>query len=273
MESKIATAIGEEHGPVALLWSDEEPEKAIRFKEKSWGCVMWLLAAAAGGKTAACDIDTFGCQGGGVGLGFGDQYRNFAGGTECFCRFLSTGNEGSAEGRAVAEQVKPFMRPEAYDEFLRGERYLKSPEIVRHFVANLPMTEVPTRYVIFKPLAAVDPAVETPQVVIFLGNPNQTSALTILANYGRESNESVIVPFAAGCQSIGIYPYREAESELPRAVLGLVDLSARLNLKPKLGDNLFTFAVPYKMFQEMEGNVEGSFLFRHTWKALSGQAS
>lgn len=270
MESAIARALDLRHQPVALLWADERPEGARGFKERTWGCVMWLFGAAAEGKTAACDRATFGCFGGGVGLGFGEQYRNFPGGIDCFCRFLSTGNEASPEGRVVAEEVRPHMREEAYEEFLHGERYVKSPELTRKFVASLPVADVPTRYVVWKPLADVDPAVEEPRVVTFLADPNQTSALVVLANYGRGTNENVIVPFCAGCQSVGIYPYREAASAAPRAVLGLVDLSARLQLKPKFGDQLFTFSMPWSLFREMEGNVGGSFLERPTWRRLSG---
>ena len=270
MESKIASALHLKHTPVALLWADEKPEGAVQFKEGRWGCVMWFLASAACGKLTAFDEKTFGCFGGGVGLGFGDQYRNFPGGMDCFCRFLSTGNEASEEGRQVGEKVKPFMREEAYEEFLHGERYLKTPELARKFAQLLPIVRIPARYVVLKPLGMVDLSRETPQVVVFLADPNQLSALVVLANCGRDHNENVIVPFAAGCQSIGIYPYREAGSDNPRGVLGLVDLSARLQLKPRLGDKLFTFAVPWKMFEELEGNVAGSFLERPTWKALSG---
>jgi hypothetical protein len=118
----------------------------------------------------------------------------------------------------------------------------------------------------------VDPALSQPEVVVFLAEPHALSALVVLANYGREGNENVIIPFAAGCQSIGIYPYRESLSPRPRGVVGLVDLSARLQLKQRCGDNLFSFAVPYKLFQEMEANVEGSFLQRHTWEKLVGGA-
>jgi len=49
----------------------------------------------------------------------------------------------------------------------------------------------------------------------------------------------------------------------------LTDLSARKNVRKQLGDNLFTFAVPYEMFLEMEENVEGSFFERNVWKSLS----
>ncbi len=38
--------------------------------------------------------------------------------------------------------------------------------------------------------------------------------------------------------------------------------------RKQLGDNLMTFTVPLAMFEEMERNVAGSFLERHTWQTL-----
>ncbi len=270
MRSMIANAISLATQPVALLWSDDLPEGAARFQKGKWGCVMWLLAGAAKGRVAACDRETFGCFGGGVGFGFGDQYKNFPGGEECFHRFLSIGNATWEKGRAVAEQIKPHMQAEAHEEFVQGERYLKTPEQVRRFTGELPITEIPTRYVVLKPLSEVDPETETPQSVTFFVTPHQLSALTVLANFDAPSNETVIVPFAAGCQSISIYPYCEALRDHPRAVMGMVDLSARLNLRKALGDNIFSFSMPYRLFERMEQNVEGSFLERPTWLALKG---
>ena len=235
MESRVAAAMRLEHQPVALLWSDDKPEGATQFKPGKWGCVMWLFASAAEGKVAACDRETFGCFGGGVGMGFGDQYRKFPGGEECFCRFLSTGNEASAQGRLVAANIKPFVQPEMHEEFLEGERYLKTPEATLRFLEQLPITDIPSRYVVLKALKDVAADAETPKVVVFLANPDQLSALVVLANYEAPTNENVIIPFAAGCQSIGIDPFREAASDTPRAVAGLVDLSARLQLKRRIG--------------------------------------
>jgi uncharacterized protein (DUF169 family) len=268
MESKIAEAISLKYQPVALIWSDEKPAKAVQFQEGKWGCIMWLAASAAKGKAAACDRKTFGCFGGGVGMGFGDQYVNFPGGKECFCHFLSAGNEQWEQGQQAAEKVKPFLRKEAYDNFVSGERYIKTPQRVHQFIENLPIIDIPTEYVIFKPLADVDPDQETPRVIVFFTDPDQLSAMVVLANYDRPDNHNVIIPYAAGCQTIGIYPYREAQTKRPRAVVGLTDLSARVYIRKQLEDSLMTFTVPLAMFKEMESNVAGSFLERPTWQGL-----
>lgn len=268
MESKIARSLNLKYHPVAVLWSEDRPEKAMGFKEGKWGCVMWMLAAAAKGRTAAFDENTYGCWGGGVGLGFGNQYLNFPGGMECFYHFLSIGNDNWQKGRDMAEKLASAAGKEFLEEFRHGEGFMKSPELVERFIDSLPIMEVPKKYVVFKPLTDLDPTQEQPQVVVFLADPDQLSALVVLANYGREDNQNVIAPFAAGCQQIGIYPYQEARSERPRAVIGLTDLSARKNLKKQLDRNVLSFAVPWRMFEEMEDNVEGSFLQKETWKAL-----
>jgi hypothetical protein len=251
------------------MWADEKPADTMQFSEGEWGCVMWLAVHAAKGKTAVADKKTFGCFGGGVGLGFGNQYKYFPGGEEGFCHFLSTGNAKRQGGMEIAEKIKPYMTQESYDNFLHGERYIKSADRVEKFINALPLTEIPATYVVFCPLSDIDLPKEKPQTIIFFVNPDQLSALIVLANYGRGDNENVIIPYAAGCQTIGIYPYREAKSAKPRAVAGLTDLSARVYVRKQLGDpNLMTFAVPFALFEEMERNVPGSFLERHTWQSL-----
>lgn len=268
MESKIAAAIKAAYPPVAILWTDEMPEKAVSFKPGKWGCVMWWLTAAAKGKTAVFSAETYGCWGGGVGLGFGNEYLKFPGGVECFLCFLSTGNESSPEGRAVAKEIAPYMTKELMEDFLRGERYMQSPELVRDFIENLPIMKVPAKYVVLKPLPEVDMDKEKPQVVVLMANPDQLAALVVLANYGRPGVDHVRIPFAAGCQCIGIFAYQEMTAKAPRAVVGMTDISARLGVRKQLGKDLFTFAMPWKKFEEMESHVAGSFLERPTWQAL-----
>lgn|SRR6185369_3039801 len=102
MNSKIAESVKLASEPVALLWSDTLPDDAAMFEKGRWGCVMSLVAAAAKGKTVAFDRETYGCPGGGVGLGFGDLYRSFPGGVNGFCRFLSDGNENTPAGPVIA---------------------------------------------------------------------------------------------------------------------------------------------------------------------------
>jgi hypothetical protein len=130
---------------------------------------------------------------------------------------------------------------------------------------------VPSKYVVFKRLDQVGHD-ERPVVTVFLANPDQMSALVVMANYTHGGSENAIIPHAAGCQTLGIFAYREADSGNPRAVVGLNDLSARKVLR-RLGKDLVTVAVPFMLYQEMEANVAGSFLEREPWTSLSGSSS
>lgn len=268
MESRIAQAIRLPHQPVAILWSKEQPDSATMFKGKNWSCTLWLMAAAARGTTTLCSRTNFGCFGGGTGIGFGDQYANFPGGVDCFCRFLSHGNAGDPQGEAVAEALQGVAPARFVDEFLQGERYLKDPEAVRSFIRELPLRDIEADYVVFKPLAQVDPTRETPVSVVFFSDPDRFAAIGVLANYCFAGNDNVIFPFAAGCQAIGLYTYREAEREPARAVAGPMDLSARLYLRNQFGADVMSMSIPWRMFLTMEENVAGSFLEGHTWSEL-----
>ena len=255
MDSKIAAAIGLKDQPVAILLSNTKPEEAMQFKEGRWGCVAAMFTAAATkGKTAAFDRKTYGCVGGGVGLGFGNLYTNFPGGFE---NFLSNGNPEFCD----TELGKNIVR--TMQSLKDGEAYKKTPELVNGFVDWLPITEVLTEYVIFKPLSEVKEN-ETPEVVAFLVTPDQLSALVVLANYDRKGSENVMIPFGAGCHSFFLIPYNEGKSDQPRAVVGMTDISVRKHL-PK---DMLSVALPYKRFVEMENNVAGSFLERHCWQEV-----
>ena len=68
----------------------------------------------------------------------------------------------------------------------------------------------------------------------------------------------MIVPWAAGCQVIGIFAFRELERERPRGLIGMTDISARKNVRATLGEHALSFTAPWPPFQEMEQNVEGA---------------
>jgi uncharacterized protein (DUF169 family) len=246
MNSKIVNSLKCKYSPVAIILTDEKPEAALQFKEHRWGCVAAMIVAASKGRTAVFNRETVGCIGGEVGLGFENQYKDFP-----IEYLLSTGcNESTTYlGHRVS--------------MTEGERYFKSPELARQFVDSLPMTEIPTDYVVFKPLEDITQK-DSPTLILFLVNPDQLSALVVLANYNRARRDTVIVPFGAGCQSI-LFGYAETIKEEPSAVIGFFDVTVR-----KLVDkDILSFTIPFKMFEEMETNVEKSFLVKEQWLELS----
>jgi hypothetical protein len=124
------------------------------------------------------------------------------------------------------------------------------------------MRDIPEDFVIFKPLEKIDDT-DHPALIMFLANPDQLSALIVLANYNRADRDSVIAPFGAGCQSV-LFSFAEAGREVPRGVIGFTDISVRKHVEREI----LSFTVPWKMFQEMEANVEGSFLEKDQWLEL-----
>lgn len=270
MYSRVAEAIGLKNHPVAIVWSDTVPEGAAGFKPGRWGCVISLVAAvAAKGRTAAFSRETYGCWGGGVGLGFGNCYQAFPGGVEGFNGFLADGNQGSEAGRQIADGMAQGGARQMAEDFLSGERYVKNAEATKRFTASLPMRDIPAKYVVAKPLQAVDPEEDDVRSVIFFVEPDALSALTVLANYREPERENVrMAGTAAGCQSVGLLVFHEGDGEHPRALVGLTDLSARKYTRALLGKHAMSFAMPWKLFLRMEEDVENSFLQRETWNSL-----
>ena len=254
MESKIAKAIQMKYSPVALVFTNEKPKGALEFSEGSLGCVAALLNSAAKGKTAVLSRKTSGCPGGGAGLGFGNTYKNFPGGIEYF---LSTGNKEFCQSETGKNIVKNMPILE------HGEGFQKNPETAKKFFESLPLTDIPFEYVVYKPLEKLSED-ETPEIVVLLVNPDQLSALTVLANYSRGTFDNVIIRFGAGCQQTGIMAYRECLSDNPKAIVGLTDISVR----KIFAKDILSFTMPYRLFQEMEGDVEGSFLQKSEWLAV-----
>lgn len=245
MDSIIAQELKLRYSPVAIVLADEKPDDALQFAEGRWGCVVAMYTAAARGKTAAFDRTTVVCGGGSIGLGFCDEFEGPPGGIEYF---LSTG------------------RGEGYPE---GEGYKKTPELGQAFVDELPKTKIQQNYVIFKPLDMVDTENETPVLVSFLANPDQLSALVVLANYDRPTSDNVSINFGAGCHTLFLLPFYQAQQEVPKAVVGVIDITAR----PFVDPDLLSFTVPFEMFQDMENNVPGSFLEKHDWKKVRERIS
>jgi uncharacterized protein (DUF169 family) len=248
MNSKLVDALRLATSPVAVILTDTKPEGALQFKEGRWGCVGSTMLAVSRGRTAVFDRESFGCPGGGVGLGFGNQYEqcNFA-----IDALLSTG------AAAIAEQMN-----RSSTRMGEGERFFKTPELVRTWLASMPITDVPTEYVAMKPFDQLT-AEDDVSLLIFFVNADQLSALAVMTGYSRGTRESVIARFGGACQSI-LFGYAEAQRDEPRGIIGFFDIAQRSHVDKAT----LSFTVPWTLFLEMEANVAGSFLEMEDWRKL-----
>jgi uncharacterized protein (DUF169 family) len=246
MDSQIAEALAVKLVPIAIVLTDEEPARGTQFKPGRFGCVAAMLLAAAKGRTVYFDRDTFGCPGGGVGLGFGDCYSRLGFPID---RLLSTG--GTA----------PLQSGQTY-EMGEGERFHRSPEVTRRWLAEFPFRELPTAYLVAKPLTETS-STERVALVQWHVGPDQLSALVTLAGFERGTVEPATAPWGAACQSIA-FALSEAERAHPRGVIGFFDISRR----HQIDRDLLSFTVPYALHTEMEAAVSDSFLQTEAWRQL-----
>ena len=257
--------------PVAILWSNTKPEGALQIKPGARTCIMPFFAQVlTKGKTAVFDRESFGCPGAKAGLGFGSGYPDAFGGAgiDFMAAFFSKGAESSSDREqfcAVANRIPEHERAK----FLEGERLHKSAaKAKRWMTSELPITDIRERYVVFTPLDKVKEG-EKPVVVIFAADPLQLTGLITLVGAVREGIDPVLVPPMAACQQIGAYAYSEARQDHPRAVLGYTDLAARLTVGKTIPENIFTLAVPFSLFREMEEEAENGVFDGPVWKELA----
>jgi len=145
-------------------------------------------------------------------------------------------------------------------EKLEGERYKKTPELVKEIMKKAPKFDAPGRFIVFKRWDMLEKKDE-PDVVIFFARPDVLSGLFTLANYDAGELNVVFSPFSAGCGSIVQYPYLEKESDYPKAVIGMFDVSAR----PFVPENVLSFSALMNKFSVMIENMEESFLITGSW--------
>ena len=218
--------------PVALYYTDETPEADLVKPPSGHQCMMAHLSKVRKGISICFGADSFGCYGGKRYLGFSQEIMpNFE-------YFLSCGIPGKLE----------------------GERYKKTPELVKESMRRSPEFEAPGRFIVFKRWDMLEKADE-PDVVVFFARPDVLSGLFTLANFDIGDLNGVFSPFSAGCGSIVPHPYLEKESDCPRAVMGMFDVSAR----PFVPDNVLSFSVPMNKFVAMVENIEESFLITGSW--------
>jgi len=224
--------------PIGFYYTDEEGQGELVQPPKGHQCIICQLAVVRRGKSLCFDENGVGCEGGKRYLGFRQDLM------PRFEYFLSCGIPGELE----------------------GERYKKSPELVKEQLKHHPPFEAPGKYIAFKRWDKMDEADE-PAVVIFFAPADVISGLFTLANFDAPDPHAVITPFGSGCSCIVYYPYHELQSPRPRAMLGMFDVSAR----PCVPSGVLTFAVPWSKFVRMVDDMEESFLITGTWNKVQAR--
>jgi hypothetical protein len=233
---------GEAELPITFYYTDSAKNAPLAKPGELSRCIIGALAEIRKGHSFTFNVDSVGCPGGKRYLGFAREIApNFE-------YFLSCGIPGQ----------------------VRGERYKKTPELVRELVKNAPAFQAPKPYIVFKRWDKLDKS-DTPEVVIFFAPPDVLSGLFTLANFDQGEANGVFCPMGSGCSSIVQYPYLERNSKRPRGVIGLFDVSAR----PFVPSNILTFSAPMNKLITMIENMEESFLITDSWQTVQkriGQA-
>ena len=226
--------------PITFYYTDQEGSAELAEPPSGHRCLICDLARVRKGQPLSLTADTIGCPGGKRYLGFTrDIMPNFE-------YFLSCGIPGKLE----------------------GERYKKSPELVKEAMKKAPQFDAPAKFIVFKRWDQLGES-DDPQVVIFFAEADVLSGLFTLANFDQVDPKGVFAPFAAGCGSIVHYPYLEKDSRKPRGVLGMFDVSAR----PCVPKATLTFSVPMNKFVGMIKNMEESFLITPSWSKVRARIS
>ena len=218
--------------PIIFYYSDEIKNAELIKPSQGHRCIMLDIAKVQNGQSVCFSSDSIGCHGGKRYLGFSTELM------PDFEYFLSCGIPGRFE----------------------GERYRKTPELVKELMEKVPTFKAPAKYITFKRWDKLDET-DSPEVVIFFAHPDVLSGLFTLANFDTDNPNGVFCPFSAGCGSIVEFPLFEKDAENPRAILGMFDVSAR----PCVEQNILTFSIPMKKFLSILDNMEESFLITDSW--------
>ncbi|MGD0343058.1 MAG: DUF169 domain-containing protein [Bacteroidales bacterium] len=221
--------------PVTFWYSNEFDNAEKVPASDKWKCMICELSKVRKGRSLAFGSDAITCGGAQRYLGFTNTMMPE------FKYFLSCGIKG----------------------IMKGERYIRTPEMVNELMKNQKKFPLPGKNIVFK---RWDMLVESddPAVVIFFATPDVLSGLFTLANFDQSEPNSTFTPFGAGCGSVIHYPYLEKDNERPRAVIGMFDPSAR----PCVSAEELTFAVPMVKFLKMISYMDESFLITDSWKKV-----
>ncbi len=221
--------------PITYYYTDQVTAEELADTQQEDRCLIVNLNRVRQGHTYVYSKDTPGCLGGKRYSGFSNTL------SPTFEYFLSCGIPGQVE----------------------GERYKKSPELVRATMAHWHSFSAPEKYLVFKRWDKLEEKDE-PLGVIFYAAGDVLAGLFTLANFDYAEPDGIVAPMGSGCSSILANVLREAERPKPRAVLGMFDVSAR----PYVPAHTLTFTHPQPRVLEKVANMDESFLITHSWQVV-----
>ena len=269
MESMIVANLRPEFEPVAVVWSNTIPDDALQFNKDRFGCILYLFAEASRrGKVTGGNRETITCNGGRAALGLGVDFDASDERLDRFAASFSKGLKSTKNRSAYKAQIA--AAPKSWKALLEfGERRHCSAELAKEWILEgLPRYDIPYAYVLFKPLSRTD-AGENIRAIIFPVNPLELSGLVTLAGSVMRGTDSVRVPQGACCNSIAAFAYAEAESEAPRAVLGMLGVEGRGVMRKRFRDDMLTLTLPLPLFLRMEQEADDCIFQTPSWKKFN----
>ncbi|MCX6255586.1 MAG: DUF169 domain-containing protein [Bacteroidia bacterium] len=134
--------------PVTFFYTDNPVKVEVVPSSGKWRCLICELKKIREGESLAFNSNAVKCGGAKRYLGFTDKMR------PDFEYFLSCGIKNKME----------------------GERYIRTPELVKELMKNQKKPDIPGKYIVFKRWDNLD-EYDDPDVVIFFATPDILSGL------------------------------------------------------------------------------------------------
>jgi uncharacterized protein (DUF169 family) len=216
--------------PITFYYTDSDTAVQKHNPSSPRSCFICDLVKVRNGADLYFDQESVTCTGGKRYLGYSDKLRTG------FEYFLSGGNET-----------------------IEGERYIKSPEIVKQWLKDATHLPLHDKKIVFKRWDKLTEE-DTPEVVIFFAKPDVLAGLFTLYNFCQDKPGNIIAPFGSGCSTIVEYPLLNKD----KAIIGMMDPSARVCL-PK---DTHTFSFAFESMQFFCDAIDQSFLITDSWKKI-----
>ncbi len=241
--SRLSELIKLDNHAVAIYREKTIPEDA--FVPQNGHCTipsLFVRCTRLGGKCAA-DSEHSPCHGSKSGFGFGGMENR---------------QRSAWSASVVPEEVRENMAHKS-----TGMSYFKTPEIAMLQLDAIKDYGDGTDVIVFQDLDDAISENRPIEVVVFLVDPVRLTALQQLAAYSKDTpGPATIMPYGHACEQIYAIPRGEGETDDPHAIVGMTDMYARRFIDK----DRMSFAVPYKLYKRMVGDIEGSFIEREKFR-------